>query len=117
MSIWLNDDDPESTNQNWKNSEIMKDFATLYFNNLTEQEEQRDNEVPVVTSKLELETEKISTEDVANAYLTRQANEQLDHVIETLGDLAQESTKYGNETATYMIERTLEDIRAFKGGE
>ena len=122
---WFNDDDLESTNAHWKNSEIMRSFVENYLDDkLAEPTEQKsDVDLDNIITNAALEElgwpadENISIQEVVNFYKIAKANEELDDVIKTLGNLATESTKYGNEKATYMIERTIEEVRALKDGE
>ena len=134
--IWYNDDDPESQNANWKNSELMKSFADQYFDWQSNVEESKTEPINELDEELDrmwrsspltgvvagthvrkTADSDVTTNDVVKAMIEHKATAHLDFFIDSLVDLAAESYKYGNEKATYMIERTMEEVRALNIGE
>lgn len=125
--MWFSDDDLESTNANWKNSEVIRTFAENFIDRkmvekrTTQDSSSNDSISEVgetgVTSLSWLDSSPVSDIELAAFAQQVREYEELDLLVESLADLAGESVKYGNEKATYMIERTMEEIRALKSGE
>jgi len=123
MQYLFNDDDAESTNGNWKNSDIITSFSENFVEPLMVkhmEKEAADKEASVIKEAelATIEADLISFEQLGKVQVNPQSDTvNIDKVIESLAELAVESTKYGNEKATYRIERAVEDLRSLKGGE
>jgi len=109
----------ENNDETWRNSEIMRSFVDNHMSQVAKEEPLSSEVEDVVTSEDDNEFNilKNSTETTLSfvtTLLNERDKESVDIIVETLGDLASESVKYGNEKATYMIERTMEEIRMLK---
>lgn len=99
--IWYNDDDSESEQANWKNSEVMSLFVQALNN----------KENSTVEVKEEMGGDNNVSGKMNEDDNTVQAHKTLDSTIEKLAQL---SSQYGNEKVKYLIERATDELIALK---
>lgn len=102
MNILLHEQEEE----NWKNSEVMQNFAEFY------QEPREVEQEPLeVLDKVAVVDDIDQNEYDAHDKIMSALGE-VDLVIEQLSKIASEAAMSGNVKAAYMVERSIEDIRA-----
>ena len=108
-NMFFNDDDAESTNEHWKNSEVLRIFAEIYQ---PPQQAIAIEEQPV--SSPELQESQISSVLEAKA-----AAEALEGKVKTtIQRLERLAYMYGDEPEiAYAIERTINEIKSINGEE
>jgi hypothetical protein len=115
--MWYNDDDIESPQANWKNSEVTKLFVANYLDPMlakeamevakAEAEKQVEEEVPVVKAVLEHEVAELPS--IESEFI---------HGIDTaIRKLARMAERSDNEIVRYKIERAIIDLEAKKQGD
>lgn len=99
---------PDDKDENWKNSEVMKNFVDLMRKQAAESPEVVDStEVLEVFAEDEGEEEDFGILDIE----TQSTRAKLEDTLNSLNKIAVESAKYGNETATYQIELAASEVK------
>lgn len=100
--MFLNDDDAESAQDNWKNSEVMRIFAELHF---PVHVETASEVIPAVVETPQVLSELPKEDIVALRRQTLVAS--LDEAMQKIARL---SSEYGNEKVKYMLERAKAEL-------
>lgn len=108
--LFYNDDDDESGQLRWKTSELMQGFAKQYFG-----EPSNVKDIEITETKSDLENLAALAEDDRTYKLAQSKSEYLQEIESAVGQLhalAKYASKHNNEKATYLIERSVNEIKA-----
>ena len=136
-ATWLdNDDDLDVVQRNWRNSSVMQTFAEMLDEDpdlaaALERTSPKDDHKPLTLDEFMAETDKasegplgaddepaiegddlLSADEASNRLLTAGRRAEVATMITRLGSLIEESKRYSNEKATYVIERAQDELRA-----
>jgi len=115
--MWYNDDDKESAQANWKNSEITRLFVENYLDpKLAQEAINAEAKLAELDEVEEVVVVEAASEDVP-AELPSVESEFIHGIDMAIRKLARMAEQSDNETVRYKIERAIIDLEAKKQGE
>jgi len=100
-------DTPED---NWKNSEVMRNFVEFYPTEEKSISAEADSQIQVEAFSEEFDEKYDYFDDMYNQ-VTLQALGNIDTAISRLSSVAQSAADNGNIKAAYLVERTMQALR------